>query len=391
MSAPPPPRSRKPCPTRAGVRACVAAILAALIAGCGTAPNNPYFATPSPTAPAPAIDTPTEVRLVPDAPAPVFGRDLIGTDSPVVTNSAPILLPPPVATRWGSGWVPLERWAAEPGVHLSARTPAPGNTSRYSITTRQGVCVLTLGTRLARWNGMNVWLGFAPQNIQGQPCVQAVDLEKILHPLAEPLPPRAGTRTLVLDPGHGGIDSGTRGAHGEFEKNFTLDWALRTERLLTNAGWRVILTRRSDLDVPLQERVAIADRARADLFISLHFNSVAPQTGPSGIETYCLTPSGAPSTLVRGYPDDPRAVFPNNSFDAANARLAFRLHHELVTQTRAADGGVKRARFMTVLRGQNRPAVLIEGGYLSNPSEVGQIASAKYRQKLAAAVAAALK
>src|SRR6185369_12046675 len=120
-------------------------------------------------------------------------------------------------------------------------------------------------------------------------------------------------RTIVLDPGHGGADSGTRSAQNRLEKNYTLDWAIRTERLLTNAGCRVFLTRRNDVDTSLAERVMLADRVHADLFISLHFNSTFPQTQASGIETYCLTPTGMPSTLVRGYTDDERALFPNNA------------------------------------------------------------------------------
>jgi N-acetylmuramoyl-L-alanine amidase len=196
---------------------------------------------------------------------------------------------------------------------------------------------------------------------------------------------------VVLDPGHGGSDSGTRGARNELEKDFALDWALRTERLLTNAGWKVFLTRRADVDVSLGERVAFADRVRADLFISLHFNSTFPQTQPSGIETYCLTPMGMPSTLVRGYADDERALFPNNVFDAANLDWAFRIHNALVAQTRAHDDGIKRARFMSVLRYQNRPAILVEGGFLSNTRDAANIQSGTYREALAQAVADALK
>jgi N-acetylmuramoyl-L-alanine amidase len=166
---------------------------------------------------------------------------------------------------------------------------------------------------------------------------------------------------------------------------------LRAERLLTNAGWKVYLTRRSDVDVPLLERVSYADRVHADLFISLHFNSTFPQTQPSGIETYCLTPAGMPSTLVRGYADDERAQFPNNAFDAANLDWAMRIHRSLLSETHSHDDGIKRARFMGVLRYQNRPAVLVEGGFLSNGDEAANIGSAGFRERLAEAVANALK
>ena len=190
---------------------------------------------------------------------------------------------------------------------------------------------------------------------------------------------------------YGGADVGTRDAQHRFEKDFALDWALRTERLLTNAGWKVFLTRRSDVEMSLVERTAFADRVQADLFISLHFNSTFPQTQAAGIETYCLTPTGMTSTLARGFADDERAVFPNNSFDAANTAWAFRIHRALVAATQAHDDGVKRARFMGVLRYQNRPAVLVEGGFLSNPADAANINSSDYRETLARALAEGLK
>ena len=94
---------------------------------------------------------------------------------------------------------------------------------------------------------------------------------------------------------------------------------------------------------------------------------------------------------LRDFPDDATQAWPNNTSDAANLRLALHVHRRVLAATGAADRGVKRARFMGVLRGQNRPAILIEGGYLSNPAEARKIATPAYRQKLAEAVAAALE
>jgi N-acetylmuramoyl-L-alanine amidase len=267
-----------------------------------------------------------------------------------------------------------------------------GSSTSYRIATKNGLCKLTIGSRLSQWNGISVWLGFPPQLVRGEPHIHALDAEKTLLPLAAaPVSLPLARRTIVLDPGHGGADSGTRSAENHLEKIYTLDWALRTERLLTNAGWKVFLTRRNDVDLSLAERVMLADRVQADLFISLHFNSTFPQTQPSGIETYCLTPNGIPSTLVRGYSDDDRTVFPNNIFDAANTMWAFRIHRALVAETREHDDGIKRARFMGVLRYQNRPAVLVEGGFLSNPADTKSITSPFYRDRLATALAEALK
>jgi N-acetylmuramoyl-L-alanine amidase len=83
--------------------------------------------------------------------------------------------------------------------------------------------------------------------------------------------------------------------------------------------------------------------------------------------------------------------YPNNAFDAANLQLAIRLHAALLQASGEADRGVRRARFMGVLLGQKRPAVLIEGGFLSNPQEAEKIESPAFRQKLAAAVAEVLQ
>jgi N-acetylmuramoyl-L-alanine amidase len=83
--------------------------------------------------------------------------------------------------------------------------------------------------------------------------------------------------------------------------------------------------------------------------------------------------------------------FPNNRFDADNLRLAMRLHRAVLGATGGQDRGVRHARFLAVLRGQNRPAVLIEGGYLSNPEEAKSINTAEHRQKFAEAIAKALQ
>jgi N-acetylmuramoyl-L-alanine amidase len=97
------------------------------------------------------------------------------------------------------------------------------------------------------------------------------------------------------------------------------------------------------------------------------------------------------SSLIRDFEDDTTLIFPNNAFDTQNLQYAVRLHRALLEVRGNADRGVRRARFMGVLRGQNRPAVLLEGGYLSNPAEARRIMDPEFRQKLAEAVASALE
>lgn len=269
------------------------------------------------------------------------------------------------------------------------------STWSFEIRSSQGVLELTVGHRTARWNGLQLDLGYAPRLSNGQPLLHILDLSKTLEPLTlRPALLDANKRVIVIDPGHGGDNRGAQSVFsGQFEKEFTLDWALRVERLLRTQGWTVHLTRTNDVDLSLGERVAFADRVKGDLFLSLHFNSIESARGRNhegGLETYCLTPAGMPSTLTREFEDDASTSFPNNAFDAENYYFAARLQRALVDTLRRKDRGVRRARFMGILRGQNRPAVLLEAGYLTQPDEAELISSPEYRQKLAEAVAKAL-
>ena len=307
----------------------------------------------------------------------------IQTNLPALTHTNP----PPVAT-----WTSLENWAAEHKtgkVHRLSDSPM----TTYAIGSSNGVMVLGIGSLEATWNGVEINLGFAPQLIDGEVFMHGLDLQKNLEPLLCEPPMTFGTnRVIVIDPGHGGANTGTHSVlDGRFEKEFTLDWAKRLKPLLETNGWTVFLTRTNDTAVSLADRVAFAEAHHADLFVSLHFNSGAPDTKQAGIETYCITPTGMPSTLTRGFADPWNENLPNNAFDAQNLQFAVRMHGALLRATGEEDRGVRRARFIGVLRGQKRPAILIEAGYLSNPREARLIESADYRQKLAEAFASALK
>jgi N-acetylmuramoyl-L-alanine amidase len=162
--------------------------------------------------------------------------------------------------------------------------------------------------------------------------------------------------TVVLDAGHGGIDKGARGIDGSLEKKYALDTAKRVERGLKRNGYRVIMTRRGDYFVPLPTRVAVSNRQRGAVFVSIHYNW-ARRSGAYGTETFHYS--------SRSYP------------------LAANIQRELSRLSN--NRGVKRARFH-VLRNNARPAVLVEGGFLSNPSEARKIRSPFYRQRLADAI-----
>jgi N-acetylmuramoyl-L-alanine amidase len=289
-------------------------------------------------------------------------------------------------------WTSLHRWAAENKLappHLVSTTPV----AAYAIRSANGTLVVDIGSREATWNGAEINLGFAPQFIDDEVFVYGLDLQKNLEPLLLGPPLDFGSRVIVVDPGHGGLNVGTHSVvDGRYEKEFTLDWALRLAPLLETNGWKVLLTRTSDVTVSNADRVVFAEAHHADVFISLHFNSTSDRDGRTGgLETYCITPTGLPSTLTRSFADPWSERLPNNAFDAQNLQLAVRIHYALWRATGIEDRGVRHARFETVLRGQNCPAILIEGGYLSNQHEARLIENPAYRQKLAQAVADALK
>jgi len=352
-----------------------------LLAGCATAPHDDGELPPP-------VWTATNVVAKPAVPhVPTGGK----TNLPPAVRSNPppakIFRPAPMLT-----WTSLNRWAAEQKL-AAPRKLANSPVTAYAISSKNGVLVLEIGSRDVTWNGLVLHFGFAPEIIDDQIFIYGLDLQKNLEPLLLGEPPATGgNRVIVIDPGHGGVNVGTHSVlDGRFEKEFTLDWARRIKPLLETNGWRVLLTRTNDSEMSLSNRVAFAEAHRADLFISLHFNSAAPDKKQAGLETYCLTPTGMPSTLTRNYADLWSDNYPNNDFDAGNLQLALRLHAALLRATGEEDRGVRRARFMGVLHGQHRPAVLIEGGYLSNPREAERIESAAFRQKLAEAVANALR
>jgi len=311
---------------------------------------------------------------------------LVNTNPPAATNSLKPH-PAPVYT-----WTSLKLWTITQKINpplLLSKSPL----FTYSVSSDKGVMVLAIGSREATWNGVMLHLGYAPEFIDGEVFVHGLDLQKSMEPFLCESPAVFGTnRIVVIDPGHGGMNAGTLSVTDRRpEKEFTLDWARRLRPLLEQEGWQVFLTRTNDVDEALSNRVNVAEIHHASLFISLHFNSTAPDQKPVGLATFCLTPVGMPSTLTRGYPDVLFQAYPNNNFDAQNVQLAERLQRNLVHTAGLEDRGVTRARFIGVLRGQHRPSVLIEAGFLSSPHEAKRIADPAFRQKLAEGVAAALR
>ena len=238
-------------------------------------------------------------------------------------------------------------------------------------------------------DGVKVMLDDPIGSQRGHLTLSRRDYDKVFVPLFWELP-KDPVRRIVLDPGHGGKDTGkVNGPYKYTEKAATLDTAARLKILLEKQGFEVVFTRTKDVFVDLDDRPALAANAKADLFISLHYNAgPAGDSSSDGIETYCLTPAGQKSTNA-GKAKSTTGVEPGNRFDTANMALGWGIQRRLVKSTGADDRGVRRARF-AVLRTLTCPGVLIEGGFMSSRKEGALIADAAYRQKIAEAVAAGI-
>lgn len=287
----------------------------------------------------------------------------------------------------GNDWVSFEAWGISRG-KVEFKRFQKDQAVVHSLTLGGQVIELMPNDRRGEWQGALFWLGFTTKVFQNHLYVHQLDVQKLLEPLTGRM--QQFGRVIVIDPGHGKDNHGTKSVHdSKLEKELTLDWALRLKPLLEARGWKVHLTRTRDSEVSLEDRVAFADKNKAALFISLHFNHASPEV--QGLETYCIAPVGVPAHLTRGPADQPKLALANNQYDTRNVQLAALIHRTMVEQCEMTDRGVRRVRFMTVLKTQKRPAILIEGGYLSNPDESRRIATPEYRQKLAVAVALALQ
>jgi N-acetylmuramoyl-L-alanine amidase len=138
----------------------------------------------------------------------------------------------------------------------------------------------------------------------------------------------------------------------------------------------------------LDERIETARRRGADLFISLHFNA-ASASEVRGSEVYCLTPARTASTNARGEGAN-TGTLPGNLLNEGNLQLAYQIQRALVSRLGMEDRGVRRARW-AVLRPARMPAVLVEGGFMSNPSESRNIGSSAWRSQLASAILEGVK
>ena len=231
------------------------------------------------------------------------------------------------------------------------------------------------------------------------------------NPLArEAQPTSSGDRSLtralglkigriVIDPGHGGHDTGTIGPNGLEEKDLVLDVSLRLGRLLENRlGADVVFTRKDDTFIPLESRTAIANQEGADLFVSVHANS-SSDPDARGVETYYLNFTSSPDALEVAARENATSEKSIHELQDLVKKIALKekidesrefagdvqgsLHAGLAAKSPAIrDRGVKQAPFI-VLIGANMPSILAEISFVSNPSDERRLETAEYRQRIA--------
>jgi N-acetylmuramoyl-L-alanine amidase len=228
---------------------------------------------------------------------------------------------------------------------------------------------------------------------------------------AAPSAPLRAHPLVMIDPGHGGYDPGTMSAAGAQEADLALEIAKRVRRELERRGIRAEMTRTAGVFIPLPERTRIANRAGADLFVSIHLNS-SPNPQTTGIETYYLNNTTDRATIRLARIENGGAAAPYGTRDGANlhyiltdlrqqykataaASLARMIDSQTVADLDAGLGinvnalGAKKGPFY-VLVGANMPAVLVECGFLSNSDEARRLGSPQYQDLLAGGIATAI-
>jgi N-acetylmuramoyl-L-alanine amidase len=286
--------------------------------------------------------------------------------------------PAPTPPSRPQGTIFLRDWAEKNGFSLRYDPKA----LTISLTNRWADIDLLADSRKGSINGITIWLSFPIRVYNGRLLIHQTDLTSLIDPILYPkrLPGDRKVRVVAIDPGHGGKDPGNEiGSHQE--KKYTLLLAHEVQDLLEKAGIKTILTRRSDTYVERAERADHAHSAKADVFVSLHYNH-ATDTGARGFETYAVTPFGAEATNGGEIALRP---YPGNKYDAQSVLLAYEVQRAITRGLDAADRGVRRAGF-EVLRKAPMPSILIENGFMSNSGESKRIFDEDYRKEVARAI-----
>ena len=251
---------------------------------------------------------------------------------------------------------------------------------------------VTLDSREAIVNGVRNWLSFPVIAHDNKFLVSRIDLAKTIEPQLRPhMIQRSGKiQTIVLDPGHGGFDKGAASTFGN-EKTYALEVARLLRPMLQAKGFKVVMTRETDVFIPLEVRARIANATKDSIFVSIHFNATGSNPHATGFEIFSLTPRGAPSTN-----DESLALHFVNSqsgspMEAQSFELSAVVYHSMLGHfLQEFDRGIKRARF-AVLRHTKIPSILTEGGFLSETGDAKQIADPEWRKQYAEAISTGIE
>jgi N-acetylmuramoyl-L-alanine amidase len=213
--------------------------------------------------------------------------------------------------------------------------------------------------------------------------LQVTAIPRSLTTIQEEPRPTAPFALVVIDPGHGGQDSGTM-KNGMVEKELTLEVAHRVERLLQERGLVVAMTRADDTYVSLQNRAIIANNQPESVFVSIHFDE-GGRSAATGIETYYAAHAiSFPERVAAWLPFLSRTSSEPPNLESQS--LAASIQESLVARTQATNRGTRPQQFY-VIANVRHPAVLVEGGFLTNKDEVVKLANADYREQMAAGIA----
>jgi N-acetylmuramoyl-L-alanine amidase len=292
------------------------------------------------------------------------------------------------ATVDGRDYVTLRSFCTFYG--FDYQVPSAGNLRFYSRNTLHSIS-FKVGTSDMYLDNVHYVMSFPIEDAGHDWLVSRMDVIKLFEPILRPtqIAGRHPIRGVVIDPGHGGTDNGATSRLGA-EKTYTLDTANLLEEILQKAGLKTVLTRRNDVFVDLYERAHIASLYPDYAFVSIHYNSATEEA--RGLETYCLSPRGAASTSSAFLSRSDIQKLPGNDYDTQNILLASMVHSEIIKLNPGdptADRGVKRARFV-VIKQNVLPAILVEGGFVSNHMEAARVNRPDYRQSLAEAIARGL-
>ena len=236
-------------------------------------------------------------------------------------------------------------------------------------------------------NGRMFYLPHAvTQDDNGKCRVSDLGIEKVIAPLFTGASfPRRIIRTVILDPGHGGDNSGAVGVKYK-EKDLNLSLAREIASSLRKRGFKVRFTREDDRFLTLEERGNFACKENGDVFLSIHHN--AGRVAAKGIETYIVTPCNAASTNDRETQVH-KTIVPGNSCDAQNIHLGALLQENMVKNSSRQNRGLRFARFRVLVLSRI-PAALIEAGFVSNPQEEQECGLIANQRKIAEGIAEAI-